>query len=344
VQPPFEITRGERFEGRWTRVGVLPSGTLDADSARNLARAIADDSDALIDALELAVHPPVFVLAQQGMDRHVMQRAALSTADGIVLKVAPNAPTENVRMLVAHSLVADATLGRGMKDDRHVLLDGLATYWPLRDDEAGRERWWLRAAAVPEPLPADYLTEWARTSERFGECQSLALAFSVFDSLVERLGRDATLTAMRALFREPRDDLRVLFERRPAATLAPAGVDFASLASAASAARGRARERHAEALARRPVLDASVDWRSTPGRGIEIEATVSGASRFAAYYRVLSPWTTDAGDLPRLDVLGSSAVLPLSPSRNERVLAVIEVDDEILDCPVRVLAERLQLR
>jgi hypothetical protein len=48
--------------------------------------------------------------------------------------------------------------------------------------------------------------------------------------------------------------------------------------------------------------------------------------------------------MPRLDVLGSSAVLPLSPSRSDRVLAVIEVDDEILDCPVRVLAERLQFK
>ncbi|HEY3517850.1 MAG TPA: hypothetical protein VGL98_12455, partial [Gammaproteobacteria bacterium] len=344
VQPPFQITRGERFEGRWTRVGVLPSGALDADSARSLAGAIADDSDALIDALGLTTRPPVFVLAQQGMDRHIMQRAGLSTSDGIVLKVAPNAPGENVRMLVAHSLVADATLGRGMKDDRHVLLDGLASYWPLRDDEAGRERWWLRAAAIPEPQPAGYLAEWALTSERLGECQSLALAFSVFDTLVQRLGQDATSESMKEIFREPKDDVRVLFERRPTTTLATAGVDLGSLETAAAAAREQARRRHAETLARRPVIDAAVVWRNTPGRGIEIETAVSGASRYAAYYRLLSPWTTDAGDMPRLDVLGSSAVLPLSPSRNERVLAVIEVDDEILDCPVRVLAERLQFR
>ena len=344
VQPPFDITRGERFEGRWTRAGVLPAGALDAEAARGLARAIAADSDALIDALELTAHPPVFVLAQQGMDRHVMQRAALSASDGIVLKVAPNAPTENVRMLVAHSLVADATLGRGMKDDRHVLLDGLASYWPLRDDEAGRERWWLRAAAVPEPQPAGYLTEWAQTSERLGECQSLALAFSVFDTLVQRLGREATMASMKEIFREPKDDVRVLFERRPATTLATAGIDFAGLESAARAARAQARERHAEELSRRPMIEAAVNWRNTPGRGIEIETTVSGTPRYAAYYRLLSPWTTDAGDMPRRDVLGGSAVLPLSPSSNERVLAVIEVDDEILDCPVRVLAERLQFR
>jgi len=344
VQPPFAITRGERFEGRWTRVGVLPSGTLDAVSAQSLARAIADDSDALIDVLDLRAHPPVFVLAQQGLDRHVMQRAALRAEDGIVLKVAPNAPTENVRMLVAHSVVADATLGRAMKDDRHVLLDGLATYWPLRDDEAARERWWLRAAAIAEPQPDDYLTAWAETSERLGECESLALAFSVFDTLTQRLGRDATLESMKKIFVEPKDDVRVLFERRPATALASAGVDFSWLASAASAAREQARERHEAELARRPVLEAAVDWRNTPGRGIEIETTMSGAARYAAYYRVLSPWTTDAGEMPRLDVLGSSAVLPLSPSRNDRVLAVIEVDDEVLDCPVRVLAERLEFR
>jgi ABC-type transport system involved in multi-copper enzyme maturation permease subunit len=344
VQPPFAITRGERFAGRWTRVGVLPTGALNAESARELARAIAEDSDALIEALDLDIQPPVFVLAQQGMDRHVMQRAALDAEDGIVLKVAPNAPTENVRMLVAHSLLSDATLGRAMKEDRHVLLDGLAAYWPLRDDEAGRERWWLRAAAIGEPLPADYLTAWAETSERLGECQSLALAFSVFDTLAQRLGRDPALASMKPLFVAPKDDVRVLLERRPVATLEAAGIDFASLASVAAAARQEARERHAAALARRPVVDAAVAWRSTPGRGVEIETNVTGVARYAVYYSVLSPWTSDVGDMPRLDVLEPKAVLPLSPSRNDRVLTVIEIDDEVLDCPVRVLAERLELK
>jgi hypothetical protein len=47
--------------------------------------------------------------------------------------------------------------------------------------------------------------------------------------------------------------------------------------------------------------------------------------------------------MPRLDVIGSRGVLPLSPPRDARVLAVIEVDDPVLECPDRVLAERLQL-
>jgi hypothetical protein len=273
-----------------------------------------------------------------------MQRASLSAADGIVLKVAPNAPLGNVRMLVLHSLLVDATLQRGMKEDRHALLDGLSVYWALRDNEPAREQWWLRAAAVAEPLPADYLTSWARTSERFGECQSLALAFSVFDTLAQRLGRGAALELMRAIFSTPEDDVRVLLERRPAAALAEAGVDWSWLATAAAAAREGARERHAATLARRPALDVAVDWRSTPGEGIAIETTVFGAARYAAYYRQLLPWTSDVGEMPRLDVLGPSAVLPLSASRDARVLAVIEVDDEVLDCPVRVLAERLEFR
>jgi hypothetical protein len=273
-----------------------------------------------------------------------MQRAALGEADGIVLKVATDAPPENVRMLVLHSLITDATLQRGMKDDRHVLLDGLASFWALRDDERARELWWLRAAAVDEPLPKERLTAWSETSERLGDCQAVAVAFGVFDALVGRIGLDRALALAREIFTKPPDDARVLLERRPAAALAAAGVNWDELAADAAAGRDAARARHAAELARRPQVTASVEWHSTPGRGNEIETTLTGAPRYAAYYRVLTPWTTDAGDMPRLDVIGSRGVLPLSPPRAARVLAVIEVDDEVLDCPNRVLAERLVLR
>jgi hypothetical protein len=342
--PPFRITDGEQFEGRWTRVGVLSTPSFDSERAQRLARTIAADADSLIDALALEIHPPVYVQPQQGLDRHVMQRAALGAEDGIVLKVAPNAPIENVRMFVLHSLVSDASRGRAMKEDRHALLDGLAVFWAVRDDEPKRELWWLRAAALPESLGQDELTAWSQTSERFGECESLALAYSVFDTLVQRVGLDAALQSAREIFAPPPENVRVLFERRPAAVLAAAGIGWPQLAAAADDARRAARERHAQALARRPTVTADVAWRSTPGRGIAIDTSVSGAPRYAAYYSALSPWTSDVPDMARLEVLGSSAVLPLSPSRAARVLTVIEVDDEILDCPVRVLGERLELR
>jgi ABC-type transport system involved in multi-copper enzyme maturation permease subunit len=343
VRPPFAIVDGERFQGKWVTVGVQPTAAFDAAAARRLAQSIAGDSDALIDALALDVHPPIFVLPQSGLDREVMQRAALGEADGIVLKVAVNAPPEKVRMLVLHSLLVDATLDRGMKDDRHVLLDGLSSYWALRDGERARELWQLRAAAVDEPLPAQRLTAWSETSELLGECQAVAVAFGVFDALVSRVGLDAALALTRTVFAKPPDDARVLLEQSPADALAAAGLDWDALAADAAAERGAVRMRHANELARRPKLAASVAARSVPGRGIEVETQLTGAPRYAAYYRVLSPWTTDAGDMPRLDVIGERAVLPLSAPRGARVLVALEVDDPLLDCPVRVLAERLEL-
>ena len=72
-----------------------------------------------------------------------------------------------------------------------------------------------------------------------------------------------------------------------------------------------------------------VRWAQTPFSVNESAAHDALARRAAAESLVL---------------VKNTGVLPLSPSRNERVLAVIEVDDEILDCPVRVLAERLQFR
>lgn len=344
IPPPFEITEGERYAGRWTEVGVLPTFAFDAEAAQRLARTLADDADTLIEALELDGRPPIFVLPQQGIDRHVMQRAALDSADGIVLKISPDAPTERVRMFALHSLVADATRDRAMKEDRHVLLDGLTSYWALRDDARARERWWLRAAAIAEPPSNDYLTDWAQTSETFGECQSLAIAFSVFDTFVQQVGRDTALATMKTLFRVPAEDVRVLFERRPEAVLASAGVDWPTLADAAARARGEARERHAAALAARPARNAAVEWRNVSGEGIAIETHVTGVDRYAAYYAELYPWTADVGELPRFDVLGGSAVLPLSPARGSRVLVVVEIDDEILDCPVRLAAERIVLQ
>src|SRR5690606_23111720 len=122
-----------------------------------------------------------------------------------------------------------------------------------------------------------------------------------------RVGVDAAVDAMKEIFAEPANDVRVLFERRPSAVLAALGVDWPALAVAAAEARDAARSRHRQALAERPTYEASVAWRSTPDRGIEIETTVQGAARYAAYYSQLAPWTADVGEMPRFDVLGETA-------------------------------------
>ena len=343
VRPPFEIASGERVQGKYADVGVLPTADVSAADAQALAATLAQDVDSLIEALHLDARASVFILPQQGLDRSAMQRAALGGEDGIVLKVAPNAPRDAVRALTLHSLLGDATLGRGLKEDRHVLLDGLAAYWALRNDPAAREVWWLRAAAHEPALDAAALTQWSVTSERVGECLSQAIAFDVFAALVEHSGLQSSLALMQRLLAIPPDNFRVLFEPSPSALLAELQLDWERLAALAEHARQRARERHAAALARRPEVESTVRWRRAASTGTTIEAALTGVDRYAVFYTPLDPWTADVGDMSRLDVRGAEAVLPISPQAGARYLTAIEIDDPVLDCPVRVLAERIEL-
>jgi hypothetical protein len=343
VQPPFEIEQGVRVQGRFVEVGVLPTADLDAGTARRFATTLANDVDELSAALGYAEERRVFVLPQQGLDRHTAQRALMVNADGVVLKIAPNAPPDLVRTLVAHSVLGDATLDRGMREDRHVFFDGLSASWALRDDPAGSELWTLRAAAVEPPLTVHDLRAWAHTSERLGECVALAVAYNVVAALEDDLGGEKTLELMRALFDRPPDDARVLLEPSPGRVLARFGTDWERVAAAAETRRTAARERFAARLAARPRVNADVAVHRDAERGTTIETDVDGIDRHYVYYTTLGPWTADVGGLPRLDVRGTHATLPISPPRGARLLVAVEYDDPVLDCPVRVLAERLEL-
>jgi hypothetical protein len=344
VKPLFALTNGERIEGSNAAVAVLPTGDFDASAGNELASAIAQDVDTLVSALALRTKTSIAVLPQQGLDPHVMQRARLAASDGIVLKVAPDAPRESVRALVLHSLLLDYTLDRAHREDRHVLLDGLAAYWPMQDEPATRARWWLRAAAAPGPLGAADLRQWSRTSEQLGDCLSQAVAFGAMDVMAAELGRERMLQLMQRIFRRPADDARVLFERGPAELLADAGLPWPVLAAKLEAVRKRVRSARASELAQRRAVDAEVAWRQDVRRGLTIETTVKGIDAYRVLYRQLGPWTADVGELARLDVRSERAVLPISPVRGARVLAAIEFDDELLGCPVRALARRVRLQ
>jgi hypothetical protein len=173
---------------------------------------------------------------------------------------------------------------------------------------------------------------------------SLGLSFSVFEVLVEDLGLESALDLMRRLFRAPPgDDARAVLERTPRTLLAAAGTDWQRLARQTETALQSARERHRAVLSARPPVTAHIDWRRSPERGIEIETRLAGSERYSVYYRQLNPWTASVARMPRLDVRGGRAVLPLAPNLGDRVLVVIEVEDPLLDCRTRVAAERLEL-
>jgi hypothetical protein len=344
VKPRFALSGGEPVSAGRTSVVVLPTRDFDAAAASALANVIVNDVDTLLAALRWQATPSIAILPQQGLDPDVMQRAALKASDGIVLKTAANAPQDALRALVLHSLLSDQTLGRGLKEDRHVLLDGLSAYWPVHADASLRTLWWLRAAAVPRALDARQLSQWSRTAEELGDCLSQAIAFATLDVLAAELGRERLLQLLQKVLARPHDDARVLFEPAPRALLASAGLSWQGLAEKLEVARRAAASKHAAQLQRRPRIATDLTWREDRKRGLIIEVAVRGIAPYRVLYTQLGPWSGDVGNLARLDVRSEHAVLPISPPRGARVLAAVEAQDELLGCPVRLLARRVTLR
>lgn len=342
--PPFELQNVEPIVGTYTRASVLPTIDLDQPAADELAHTVIRDADSLISALHLPIRPSVFIQPQQGLDPMVMRRAWLEGADGIVLKVAPSAPRDLLRELVLHSVLTDATLGRMEKEDRHVLLDGLSSYWATRDDPHAQVQWWLRAASITAPITVTTLRQWSATSEQVSECVSQGLAFAAMQALIQQLGREPTLALMRNVFREPHDDVRVLFETSPDDYLKRAGVNWSEWAARTQAAINAARKHYATELSTRPQIQAQIVQRLSAARGATIEAEVAGARAYWVLYQELGPWTADVIDTSRFDARQPRVALPLSPASGTTLFTAIETDDPLLGCPVRVFTQRLAVR
>ena len=312
VQPPFEITGRRAIRGSMDARRRAADRNVRCRAARLLARTIADDADSLIDALDLGVHPPVFVLPQQGLDRDVMQRAAFERSrrhriEGrteCALRPRPNAGPA----FAASRRDAQPRVERGPPRAARRACDVLGAARGRSGARAmvatrrGRRR--AVAGGCPHGMGADH-----RAARRVSvPCDRVQCV---------RHPRAASWQRRRPTVDE--GDIRHAKRRRASAARATpccrarrSGVDWASLAAAARARGARASAtRRARA---RPLLDAAVDWRSTAGQGIAIETTLSGAARYAAYYVCCPPHgRRTPATMSRLDVLGSSAMLPLSP-------------------------------
>jgi hypothetical protein len=72
------------------------------------------------------------------------------------------------------------------------------------------------------------------------------------------------------------------------------------------------------------------------------------ARKYALLYSKLEPFANevDLHELSRHDAVGSgqAAVLPHGLARGERWLFVLQLESEQLGCPIRLLAERKELR
>jgi hypothetical protein len=340
--PPFELARAVHSTSTRNVVGVMTTEDLDAGQARELAETVARDVASLADALGLEARPPVFVLPQRGLDPTETQRATLVGAQGIVVRAAPDAEPGVLRARVLHELLGDASRTRALKEDRHVLLDGLAMWWVARDDPALRERWWYRAAAADLPLAPPVVTRWEETSEHLGTCLANALAFGLVDTLMAELGRDRSLALGARLFSPPSGQLAWLREPSPRALLESAGTGWEALTTAAEARRQEVRRASPDGPWRDPPAGAEVAFQRTP-EGDVVAVHVSDVERWRVLYGRLGPWSRSQLGLARLDVRGRDATLPLTLARGDRLLGVVEHDDARLGCPVRLAVRRLEV-
>ena len=342
-KPAFVLAGAEHATSKFGQVGVLPTEDFSSEQARTLAAGIAQDVDSLASAMAIDAVGSIFVLPQQGVDRWVVEQASLAGSEGIVLRSSTEAPGDWLRANVLHSVVVEHTRGRAVREDRHVLLDGLVAWWASRGDSAARGRWWQRAAASPLRITEHTLRRWDETDEQVGSCIASGIAFATADVLTEKLGPKRTQELLQKLFERNDGDARVLFERSPAEVLTRAGTSWSSLARAAEAKRQAAKQQFVRELSSRPPLVGEFELSRVEGRGSSVRARLSGVASYWVTYALLDPWTTNVMTASRLDVRGAQATLPLSLPRSGRLFAAIEVEDPVLDCPVRVHSRRIAL-
>ena len=335
--PPFDLASATRSTTGRGVVGVMKTEEVSEAQARALGEAVSGDVDSLADGLHLEQRPSIFLLPQRGLEPATTQRASLSGTKGIVVRSAPDTEPSMVRARVLHELLKDATGSRGLKEDRHALLDGLAVWWTVRGEPEMRERWWRRAAHAGVPLSRASVTRWGETTERTGDCLGNALAFALVDSLAQKLGPEGMSALAAQLFVAPRDGvLAPLFEEKPEALLRAAGTDWDALTADAERRRAAFREGHAG------------EWTGEPAAarleilGDVVKVHVSGVERWRVFYGRLGPWARAQSSLPRLDVRGEGVTLPVTLARGERLLVLVDRDDALLGCPVRLEAQRLE--
>jgi hypothetical protein len=356
-KPAFEVVDAAYVQGKHARIGVMATEDMARDRMLALGEAIASDVDLAIDALGLArygpsgakVRPAIYVMPQQGLDKRLIERAALSGTSGIVLRASPEVPPEALRSEVLHALVNDASLGRAGREDRHVLLDGYAERTALRDDPRARALSELRFASLAQPVDARQLVRWEASMEQLGECRANALALATVDALAAELGEAKLAALLRALFGRPHDDVRVLLEASPSEQLEQAGSSWSAVAARVEAQRVRSREQRAGELQHIPARAARIEARRKPKRGVTVQAHVRGAVAYRVLYAPLGPWTSQPQPLARLDVRGAhdaalvSGTVPVSLAKGSHLFAAIELDEPILQCPVRLAARRMVL-
>lgn len=353
---PFALHQAEQSQVKDTAVQVASGVGFSTEEARRMADRLAGDLGALSDYLGLPKLPTVAVLPIRELDADVFQRAKLEKADGVVVRANLAAPDFDVRAFEAflfREVLIHASEGVVRREERQWLLDGFTTWWAHRDGDA--QRLPLRAAvASREDFDSRH---WLSTRERLGPCLSGALAARGVQVLHERLGETGFQAVMRGVLAQPPGTgfWGMWHEPRLDALLREQGtLSEDELSRLWREALRKEREAHADVVEPLSRLSPTLSLVAESEETFRLEHTLKAReaqelpSRYALLYSKLVPFANEvaADELSRQDTRASTgeARLPRTLARGERWLFVMQVESERLGCPVRLLAERREIR
>ncbi len=225
-----------------------------------------------------------------------------------------------------------------------------------------------------QPLSEDRLAAWSRYRERWGEDLAEAVALSGLLVLEQRHGRDAVLSLARQVFgRRPPEDLReLIYEwRHPMATVFEQAtqLDWSDFIAGwnAELERLRAAPTCRDALAAVPRVEGSIEIEGSGGSVRDVvysfrfaepstrrqaNGILPEGKLVTLLHKRLTPFDSELErrELRRVEKLWPATTREASwrlagfYSRGSRAFLGLEVESAVLGCPIRIHAERRQLR
>lgn len=358
-KPAFQLQDAVRSEaGPAVAVGVVD----DPSQAQTLANLLSSDLARLQSFLALPEPPALAALPDDALDGDVFQRAALPNADGVVVRAAftnKQFDREGFRAYALASWMRWYSRGRSATEERRWLLDGAAQWLVARDFPQQQETLALRAAFAARMLQArqldagSALRQWLTVSEALGPCLSDALAWRMVSALAQQMGEQRFQGLARAVLAvRPPDDARAsLFQPSLTQLLAQARApDRAMLAQQFGRLFSAEQARLAGTLDQIAIPKVAFKARRMDGSTYEVHYQLGSgldtpALPFSVRYVKLAPWDSEIQTevMARVDT-ARAGVLPASFARGTRLFTAVERREALLNCSVRLAAQRWEVR
>lgn len=357
-KPAFKLQHAVHSEaGPAVAVGI----TGDPAQALTLANLVSSDLARLQSFLALPHAPELAVLPDDTLDGDAFQRAALPNADGVVLRAAftnSQFDREAFRSYALASWMQWYSHGRLAMGERRWLLDGAAQWLVARDLPQQQQKLALRAAFAARLLQVRQgnagtaIGQWLTVREELGSCLSDALAWRMVASLAQQMGEQRFLALSRAALAAPPPDhaWASLFEPGFSELLAQAQApDQAMLAQQFGRLFSAEQVRLATTLHQIAMPQVRFTARPMEGSTYEVHYQVGKDDGegvpFSVRYLTLDPWDAElpAELLARVDAT-RTGVLPASFERGTRVFTAVERREPLLDCSVRLAAQRWEVK